>query len=89
MMLQRVGEHPERQLELELGGSARQRHVATLMATLQDLADQRRLADSRLAGEAERTTLTSAQRTEEILSSAELGLTADEWWQAYSYSGYS
>jgi len=75
---QRVGEHPKRQLELELGGSTGQRQVTTLTAARQGLADQRRLADARLAGEVERTTLTSAQGAEEILDSAELDVTTYE-----------
>jgi hypothetical protein len=77
-MLQRVREHRERQLELELGGSAGQRQTAVLTAALQTLADQRRLPDARLTGEVERPALTISQRTDQTLDNAELGLATHE-----------
>lgn len=72
-MLQRVGEHREWHLEPELGGTAGQRQTSTLTAALQDLANQCRLPDARLAGEEQRATLTTAKRTDQILDNPELG----------------
>ena len=77
-MLQRVHEHRERQLELELGGSAGQCQTAMLTAALQALAQQRRLPNARLTGDVQRATLTISQRTDQTLDNAELGLATHE-----------
>jgi hypothetical protein len=78
MTLERVDEHPERQVRLELGRAPGQSPVATLVGELQGLGDQRCLADARLPDDADGTILALAEGVEPDGDLRELGAAANE-----------
>jgi hypothetical protein len=76
--LERVGEHRERHARLELGRAPRQGQVAMLVGARQSLGDQRRLADARLADDADGAVLALAEGVEPQADLRELGAAANE-----------
>jgi hypothetical protein len=74
-----LGEDREWQVALELGCAAGQRPVAPAFAPVQDLGDQRGLADSRLARDDDGSAFAgAAERVEQLIEGTELGVTPDK-----------
>ncbi len=78
VLVERVDEDPERQVELELTGPAGEDEVRACVCTGGELGEEARLADSRLADQLERRGVSPADPGEETVDRAELGRTADE-----------
>ena len=78
VLVERVDEDPERQVELELPGPAREDEVPACVCTGGQLGEEARLADSRLADQLERRGSSPADLGEETVDRAELRRAADE-----------
>ena len=78
VLVERVDEDPERQVELELAGPAREDEVRACVCAGGQLGEEARLADSRLADELERRGSPLADLGEETVDRAELRSAADE-----------
>jgi hypothetical protein len=76
--LERIDEHREWHVRLELGRAPQQRLVAALIGTDQNLGDQRRLADAGLAGDVDGAVLASAERVEKQIKLRELSAAPNE-----------
>ena len=76
--LERIDKHREWHVRLELGRAPRQRPVAALIGTDQNLGDQRRLADARLPGDEDSAILAFAERVEQQTKLGELGAAPNE-----------
>ncbi|TMK63677.1 MAG: hypothetical protein E6G53_10345 [Actinobacteria bacterium] len=64
LRLQRIGDHSQREIGLELRGPAGQREEAARLGAVELLADQRGLADAGLAGEVDGTALATGEPLE-------------------------
>ena len=64
LRLQRVGDHSQREIGLELRGPAGQREEAARLGAVERLADQRGLADAGLTGEVDGTALATGDPLE-------------------------
>ena len=78
VLVERIDEDPERQVELELAGPPREHEVPARVGTGRQLGEEARLADSRLADQLERRGLSLAELSEETVDRAELRRSADE-----------
>ncbi len=78
VLVERVDEHPERQVTLELGGRARQHKQATLVHPGRQLCEEACLADSRLPDELDRRGVAGLELREEEVEGAELFGASDE-----------
>ena len=78
VLVERVDEDPERQVELELTGPAGEDEVRACVCTGGQLGEEARLADSRLADQLERRGSSLADLREETVDRAELRRAADE-----------
>ena len=76
--LERIDKHREWHVRLELGRAPRQRPVAALVGTNQNLGYQRRLADARLPGDVDGAILASAEPIEQQAKLLELGAAPNE-----------
>ena len=78
VLVERVDEHPERQVALELGRAAREHDVAALVRAGGELGQQPRLADPRLADQLERSRTPALELARALIERFELGGAADE-----------
>ena len=78
VLVERVDEHPERQVRLQLRAAAGEHDVAERVAAAGKLAEQARLPHSRLAAELQRTKLPPLEVGERISDHAEFSGTPDE-----------
>ena len=78
VVVDRVDEDPERQVELELTGPAREDEVSTCVCTGGELGEEARLAHSRFADQLERRGSSPVDLRKETVDRAELRRAADE-----------
>ena len=78
ILVERVDEDPERQVELELPGPARKDEVPPCVCTGGQFGEEARLADPWFADELERRRLSPADLGEETVDRVELRRSADE-----------
>ncbi len=72
VLVERVDEDPERQVELELPGPPREDEVPARVGTGGKLGEEARLADSRLADQLERRGFSPADLGEETVDRIDL-----------------
>ena len=78
VLVERVDEDPERQVDLELARPAGEHEVRACVCTSSQLGQEARLADSWLADQLERRGWSPADLREETVDRAELRRAADE-----------
>src|SRR5207249_23728 len=78
VVVDRVDEHPERQVALELGRAPRENDVAARVRPRGEFGEEAGLANARLADQFKRCGLPPVQVIEEIVERAELLGAADE-----------
>ena len=77
-LLDRVDEHPERQIAFQLGRRTRQHQQPPPLSPSRQLAEQPRLADTRLAHHGQRRTLPIVEQIQGVIHGAKLLHAANE-----------